>query len=49
MPIGFAAVFMVILVVGNLAMNLLGMPIDATGLTGLDRPWARFSAPRVRH
>ena len=36
-PIGFAAVFIAILVVGNLAMNLLGMLVDATGLTGLDR------------
>jgi len=36
-PIGFAAVFLVTLVIGNLAMNLLGMLIDATGLTGLDR------------
>lgn len=36
-PVGFAAVFVVTLALGNLAMNLLGMLIDATGLTGLDR------------
>ena len=36
-PIGFAAVFVATLILGNLFMRFLGMLVDATGLTGLDR------------
>lgn len=37
MPVAFGALFLAALILGNLAVRLLGMLVDATGLTGLDR------------
>jgi membrane protein required for colicin V production len=36
-PLAFGAVFVATLILGNLFMRVLGMLVDATGLTGLDR------------
>ena len=36
-PLAFGAVFLATLILGNLFMRVLGMLVDATGLTGLDR------------
>lgn len=37
LPLAFGAVFLASLILGSLAVRLLGMLVDATGLTGLDR------------
>ena len=36
-PLGFGAVFLAALILGSLATRLLGMIVDMTGLTGIDR------------
>lgn len=37
LPLAFGAVFLATLILGSLAVRVLGMLVDATGLTGLDR------------
>lgn len=37
MPVAFGALFLAALILGNLLVRVLGMLVDATGLTGLDR------------
>lgn len=37
LPLAFGAVFLATLILGSLLVRVLGMLVDATGLTGLDR------------